>query len=90
MKCFIYYARAAVLRELPCNAGIDAALARAEEPRRWAISVELVDTSGMGPDELQGRYIEPIIPSMLKKYRVRRVFGSRAGRGGSSGRACQR
>src|SRR5713101_57319 len=77
MKYLLYYAPATLLRELPCNAGIDAALARAEEMRRQGVFVELVDTSGMEPAERHGRYIEAIIPSVLKKYRVRQVFGSR-------------
>jgi hypothetical protein len=77
MKYLLYYASGGVLRELPCNARIDTALARAEELRQQGISVELVDTSGMGPGELQGRYIEAIGPSVVKKYRVRQVFGSR-------------
>jgi hypothetical protein len=77
MKYHFYYAPAAALRELPCNAGIDAALARAEELRRQGVSVEVVDTSAMEPGELQSRYIEAIVPSVLKKYRVRQVFGSR-------------
>jgi hypothetical protein len=86
MKYRLYYAPAAVLRELPCNAGIDAALARAEELRRRGVAVELVDTSTMEPGELQGRYIEAIIPSVLKKYRVRQVFGSRRRAGWLFGR----
>jgi hypothetical protein len=86
MKYRLYYAPAAVLRELPCNAGIDAALARAEELRRRGVSLELIDTSAMEPGELQGRYIEAIMPSVLKKYRVRQVFGSRRRAGWMFGR----
>src|SRR5262249_29187336 len=63
-----------------------AALARAGELRRQGVSVEIVDTSGMEPGELQGRYIEAIVPSVLKKYRVRQVFGSRRRAGWLFGR----
>jgi hypothetical protein len=86
MKYLLYHAPAAVLRELPCNAGIDMALAGAEELQRRGIPVELVDTSGMGPGELQGRYIEAIGASVVKKYRVRQVFGSRRRAGWLFGR----
>jgi len=86
MKYVLYHEPAAVLRELACNAGIDTALARADELRRRGIPVELVDTSGMGPGELQGRYIEAIGASVLKKYRVRQVFGSRRRAGWLFGR----
>jgi hypothetical protein len=70
MKYLLYHAPAAVLRELAYNAGIDIALARAEELRRRGIPVELVDISGMAPSELQGRYIEAIGASVVKKYRL--------------------
>src|SRR5713101_5726024 len=86
MKYVLYHEPAAVLRELACNAGIDTALARADELRRRGIPVELVDTSGMGPGELQGRYIEAIGASVVKKYRVRQVFGSRRRAGWLFGR----
>ena len=86
MKYLLYRAPAAVLRELACNAGIDVALARAEELRRHGIPIELVDTSGMGSGELQGRYIEAIGASVVKKYRVRQVFGSRRRAGWLFGR----
>jgi hypothetical protein len=86
MKYLLYHAPAAVLRELACNAGIDIALARADELRRRGIPVELVDTSGMGPGELQGRYMEAIGASVVKKYRVRQVFGSRRRAGWLFGR----
>ena len=86
MKYIVYLAPSAVLRELPCNAGIDTALAHAEELRRRGFSVQVVDTSEMGPGELQGQYIEAIGPSVVKKYRVRQVFGSRRRAGWLFGR----
>jgi hypothetical protein len=86
MRYLLYYSAGAVLRELPCNAGIDTAVARADELRRQGIPVELVDTDAMEPGELQGRYIESIGPSVVKKYRVRQVFGSRRRAGWLFGR----
>ena len=41
----LYYEPAATLRELPCNAGIDEAVARAEEFQRQGMSLEIVDTA---------------------------------------------
>lgn len=86
MKYLLYLAPSAVLRELPCNAGIDAATAQAEELRRRGFAVEVVDTSGMGSGDLQGQYIQAIAPSVVKKYRVRQVFGSRRRAGWLFGR----
>jgi hypothetical protein len=86
MKYLLYHAPAAVLRELACNAGIDTAVARADDLRRRGVPVEIVDTSDMGPGELLGRYIEAIGASVVKKYRVRQVFGSRRRAGWLFGR----
>ncbi len=86
MKYIFYRAPGAVLRDLACNAGIDTAVARADDLRRRGVPVEIVDTSDMGPGDLLGRYIEAIGASVVKKYRVRQVFGSRRRAGWLFGR----
>jgi hypothetical protein len=86
LKYVFYYSATEVLRDLPSNAGIEKAVLRSEEMRRQGFLVELVDTNLMGPGELQGRYIESIGPSVVKKYRVRQVFGSRRRAGWLFGR----
>src|SRR5713226_6993917 len=85
-KFLLYYSAGEVLRDLPSNTGIETAVARAEELRRRGIPVEVMDTDEMGPGELQGRYIEAIGASVVKKYRVRQVFGSRRRAGWLFGR----
>jgi len=86
MKYILYYSAGAVLRELPCNAGIDTVVAQADELRRQGIQLEFVDSNEMKSGELLGRYIEAIGPSVVKKYRVRQVFGSRRRAGWLFGR----
>jgi hypothetical protein len=86
MDYVLYCSTAEVLRNLPSNAGIESAFARADELRRQGISVNLVDTSRMASDELQGRYLQSLGPSVLKKYRVRQIFGSRRRAGWLFGR----
>ena len=85
-KFLLYYSAEEVLRDLPSNTGIETAVARAEELRRHGIPVEVMDTDEMEPGELQDRYIEAIGPSVVKKYRVRQVFGSRRRAGWLFGR----
>ncbi len=82
----LYYDRAAILREIPCNDGIDKALERLEEFRAQGIDVQVVDTGRMSEQEIQAEYIRAIQPSVLKKYSVRQVFGSLKHAGGLFGR----
>jgi hypothetical protein len=86
MKYLLYCVPGAILQDLPCNAGIESALAQIEELRRQGTPVEFVDSNRLAPDELQSRYIAAILPSVLKKYRVRQVFGSRRRAGWLFGR----
>ncbi len=71
-KFLLYYSAEEVLRDLPSNTGIETAVARAEELRRHGIPVEVMDTD--------------VGPSVVKKYRVRQVFGSRRRAGWLFGR----
>ncbi len=73
----LYCDRAAILRELPSNEGIDEVLERLEEFRSRGIDVKVVDTRLMGEQEIQDDYIRAIQPSAPKKYAVRQIFGSR-------------
>lgn len=75
-----------VLRDAPCNARIDEALARAQDLHRQGVPLEMIDTTQMQPDQLQREYINAIAASVVKKYRVRQVFGSRRHSGWLFGR----
>lgn len=87
MKIELYCDRAAILREIPCNDGIDKALERLEEFRAQGFDVQVVDTSRMSKEEIQDNYFRAIQPSIQKKYSVRQIFGSRSHSGWLFGRA---
>jgi hypothetical protein len=87
MKIELYCDRTAILREIPCNDGIDKALERLEDFRAQGVDVQIVDTSHMGEQEIQADYIRAILPSVRKKYSVRQIFGSRSRSGWLFGRA---
>jgi hypothetical protein len=87
MKIELYCDRAAILRGVPCNEGIDRALERIEELRAQGIDVQVVDTSHMSEQEIQADYIRVIQPSVRKKHSVRQIFGSRGRSGWLFGRA---
>lgn len=82
----LYYDRTAILKELPCNAGIDKALERIEEFRSQGIDVRVVDTTRMSEQELWADYSRATEPSIWKKYSVRQIFGSRSRSGWLFGR----
>ncbi len=50
------------------------------------VACDLRDTDKMSEQEISEKYIESIIPSVLKKYRIRQVFGSRRHSGWLFGR----
>ncbi len=76
MKIELYCDRTAILREIPCNDGIDKALERLEELRAQGNDVQVVDTGHMSEEEIQTKYFRAIRPSVQKKYSVRQIFGS--------------
>jgi hypothetical protein len=61
-----------ILRALPCNADIDAALERIEELRREG-RVRVVK---LREDEIHNAYVRATAPSVEKKYSSQLVFGS--------------
>lgn len=72
---------------LECNKGIDAVLGHLEDFRPQDRALRVVDTTRMSEQELQTAYIRAIIPSVLKKYRVRGIFGTHRYAGSKFGRA---
>jgi hypothetical protein len=86
-KYVLYYTTPAILRGLTCNAGIDEALERIKDLRRQGLKVRVEDTAHMSENELQTAYIRVTTPpSVMKKYPIRRVFGSRRHAGFMFGR----
>jgi hypothetical protein len=78
MKIELYCDRTAILREIPCNDGVDKALERLEEFRAQGIDAQVVDTSHMSDEEMQANYFRAIQPTARGKYSVRQIFGSRS------------
>jgi len=68
----VYCNSSQILRGLPCNADIDAALERIEELRRKA-KVRVVK---LGENETHVAYVRATGPSVEKKYSIQLVFGS--------------
>ena len=82
----LYCDRAAILRGLACNDGIDEVLERLEEFRSRGIDMQVVDTARMSEQEIWADYIRAIQPSVRKKYSVRQTFGSHKHSGSFFGR----
>jgi hypothetical protein len=73
-----YHTPSAILRELPCNAGIDEALERIENLRRRGLNVRVLDMMQMSEHEIWSAYIRDAMPpSVMKRYPIRQIFGSR-------------
>ena len=72
-ECVFYCAPSQILRGLPHNADIDAALDRIEDLRRQG-KVRVVK---LKEDEIQEVYLRAIAPSVEKKYSIQQVFGNR-------------
>lgn len=85
-RAILYYSPAATLTSLECNSGIDKVLKQRDTFRRQGIDLQIVDTTSMTDHERQTEYMRAVQPSVLKKYRIRQVFGSRRNAGFMFGR----
>jgi hypothetical protein len=61
---------------LPQNKGVREVLEHIDEFRKEGVSIEKRNTSKMSATDLEHAYIRAILPSVYRKYRVRRIFGS--------------
>jgi hypothetical protein len=86
MEEYVLYCNQSAILDLPCNSGIREALERIEELRRQGMNIRIVDTAQMSEDELQTAYLKAITPSVMKKYAIRKVFGSQQHAGSTFGR----
>jgi hypothetical protein len=71
-ECVLYCTASQILRGLPSNADIDAALERIEELRREG-TVRVVK---LREDEVHSAYVRATAPSVEKQYSSQLVFGS--------------
>lgn len=60
----------------PHNTGVREALVQVSELQRAGAPLEIVNTARMTAKGLQQAYIEAMVPSVYRKYRIRRVFGT--------------
>lgn len=77
---------AAIHKDFRSNKGIDLVIARPENFRPDGQPLHIEDTGQMSEPERMEKYFQAIAPSVLKKYRVRKVFGTQRNAGISFGR----
>jgi hypothetical protein len=60
----------------PQNKGVRDVLEHIDDLRKEGVLVEKRNTAKMSATDLEHAYIRAIVPSVYRKYRVRRMFGS--------------
>jgi hypothetical protein len=60
----------------PQNKGIREVLEHVDDFRKEGVPIEKRNTAKMSATDLEHAYIRAIVPSVYRKYRVRRMFGS--------------
>jgi len=63
--------------ETPENEGFAEALALFTTLQQGGVPIEVVNTTQLDERVLQDRYLHAVAASVVKKYRIRQVFGSR-------------
>lgn len=89
MKYLLHYKvgdPAAIHKNDPRNKGVEAVIARPKDFRRDGQPIQIVDTGKMTEDQRMTAYIRALTPSVLQKYRVRKVFGTQRNAGVFFGR----
>jgi len=61
----------------PENEGLEEVPGLLEELKKRGVQVELVDTAKLNESEIEKLYLDAVGPSVIKKYRIRQVFGTR-------------
>lgn len=67
--------------ETPANEGIAEALPLLTGAEEKGIGCERIDTSQLTEEDRMHAYFDAVGPSVLKKYKIRQVFGSRRNSG---------
>jgi hypothetical protein len=76
----------AIIFDVPHNKGVHEALAWAGELQKAGLPLEVVNTARMTIKGLEQAYIESVVPSVYRKYRIRRIFGTNRRSGSFFGR----
>lgn len=77
MQLRLYYSANHQLLDVPSNKNFPEVmnLLRLLKPR--GISNEIIDTDLLSEEEIHRAYTDAVVPSVFKKFGIRRVFGSR-------------
>jgi hypothetical protein len=65
-----------ILNAFPANDGVRYVLEHLDDFRRKGVGIQERNTAKMSATELEHSYIRAIVPSVYRKYKVRRMFGS--------------
>lgn len=77
----LYYNSAEEPLKAPANEGITKAFALLKKAEKKGIACEWIDTSKLTEADRMRGYFDAVGPSVLKKYKIRQVFGSRRNSG---------
>lgn len=81
MHLRLYYNSTEEPMDTPANEGIANAFALLKEAGEKGIECEWINTSKISEEDRMHAYFDAVGPSVLKKYRIRQVFGSRRNSG---------
>jgi len=74
VKTRLYYSSKEKPLDLLCNQGFDEVITLL---KNQGSQYEIIDTTTLSEEELYSAYSDAWVPSVYKKFRIRRVFGSR-------------
>jgi hypothetical protein len=77
MKLKLYYSTEHPPLEDPANQGFGEAIELLTALEQQGVNSERVDTSQLSDEEIYAAYTKACVPSVFKKFRIRRVFGTR-------------
>ena len=72
--------------EVPSNKHFHEVLNLLRLLEKKGVSNEIIDTDSLSEEEIQKAYLDAVVPSVFKKFGIRRVFGSRRRSGWLFGR----
>lgn len=81
MALRLYYNSAEEPLKAPANEGITQAFALLRVAEKKGFACEWIDTSKLTEGDRMRAYFDAVGPSVLKKYKIRQVFGSRRNSG---------
>jgi len=79
MRLALYYSSLDTPLDLPANQGfdLDQILRLLNSLRSKGVGYETIDSVAVTKEQISEAYLNAMVPSVYKKYRVRKVFGTR-------------